>query len=241
MKTVLVAGATGGVGEGVLRALLANDAVRVIATSRTTERLDELVQQLDPQLRTNLTRLAGDAGSFAGALELAARAEALGGIDAAVAILGRGWWTSGKLLDLAPEEWAAVLDEMLTSHFAFARAMIPLLATRPGSLYLSIGGGAAFAPMRDAGLMSIAAAAQLMLVRVLARELGAGPPRVCELVIDGAVNTRASEAFAQPGWIRAGDVGGVVADLVLAGVTSWKPLRSEGPVVIMGERRLRPD
>jgi hypothetical protein len=84
--------------------------------------------------------------------------------------------------------------------------------------------------------MSIAAAAQLMLVRVLGRELGAGPPRVCELVIDGAVNTRDSRAIAQPAWIDAGDVGGVVLELVLGGAVRWQPLRTDGPLLIMGQR-----
>jgi NAD(P)-dependent dehydrogenase (short-subunit alcohol dehydrogenase family) len=232
---VLVSGAAGGIGEGIVRALLGGGAA-VVATSRSEERLAELRERIVPELRPALTGIAGDAGDFAGAAEIVARVEALGGANAAVAILGRGWWTSGPLLEIAPGEWKAILDEMLTSHFAFARAAIPMLARRTGSLYLSIGGGAAFEPVPDAGLVSIAAAGQVMLSRVLAREIGAAAPRIVELVVDGPVNTRESRPFAKPNWICDADVGRVVTELVLHGVTSWESVRASGPLIVMKER-----
>jgi NAD(P)-dependent dehydrogenase (short-subunit alcohol dehydrogenase family) len=235
VKTVLVSGAAGGVGEGVVRALLASGQIRVFATSRSAQRLDELIARLDPGMGALVMPLVGDAGDFVGAQEIAERARSLGGIDAAVAILGRGWWTGGPLLDLPPAEWRSLLDEMLTGHFAFARAVIPLLATRAQSAYLSIGGGAAFEPMRDAGLVSIAAAGQLMLTRILARERDAAPPRIRELVINGPVSTRESRHDAQQNWISADDVGRVVAELVFGGETTWKRARSDGPLIIMNE------
>jgi NAD(P)-dependent dehydrogenase (short-subunit alcohol dehydrogenase family) len=237
VKTILVAGAAGGIGESIVSAILQNADTQVFATSRSDERLETVRGRLNPALRSRLTPIVGDAGDFAGAAQIATQVAEFGGADAAVAILGRGWWTSGPLLELAPGDWKSVLDEMLTAHFAFARAVVPLLATRPGSLYLSIGGGAAFAPVRDAGLMSIAAAGQLMLTRVLAREIGANPPRVLELVINGPVNTRESQSFADPAWITADDVGRVVADLVLTGATKWPTVRTDGLAIVMEPSR----
>jgi NAD(P)-dependent dehydrogenase (short-subunit alcohol dehydrogenase family) len=236
VKTVLVSGAAGGVGEGIVRALLAGGETQVIATSRSSQRLDELRRRLAPELRAGLTAIVGDAGDFVGASKIAEQVAALGGIDAAVAILGRGWWTSGPILEIEPAEWTAVLDEMLTGHFAFARAIVPVLASRAGSLYLSIGGGAAFEPMRDAGLISVAAAGQAMLTRILARELDTLPPRIIELVIDGPVNTRESRDVADPAWIRDDDVGRVVTELILHGTTAWGPARANGPLIVMKER-----
>lgn len=233
MKTILVAGAAGGIGASLVSALLAYPDTHVFATSRTAERLEALRARLGPGLETRLTPIVGDAGDFEGATQIAARAAELGGFDAAVAILGRGWWTSGPLLDLTPGAWKSVLDEMLTAHFAFARAVVPLLKTRADSLYLSIGGGAAFGPVRDAGLMSIAAAGQLMLTRVLAREAGANPPRVLELVINGPVNTPEARDSADPAWITADDAGRVIAELVLHGTTTWPTIRTEGPAIVM--------
>jgi NAD(P)-dependent dehydrogenase (short-subunit alcohol dehydrogenase family) len=235
---VLVSGAAGGIGEGIVRALLGGGAT-VFATSRSEERLAELRERIAPEMRPALTGIAGDAGDFAGAAEIVARVEALGGAEAAVAILGRGWWTSGPLLELEPGEWKAVLDEMLAAHFAFARAVIPMLSRRTGSTYLSLGGGAAFEPMPDAGLVSIAAAGQVMLTRVLAREIGAAAPRIVELVVDGPVNTRESREFAQPNWIGDADIGRVVAELVLHGAVTWESARTNGPLIVMSERGKR--
>ncbi len=236
MKAVLVAGAAGGIGQSVVRALLASGETAVFGTSRRAQRLAELSARLDAEQRSRFTPIEGDAGDFAGAARIVQQTVALGGVDAGVAILGRGWWTGGPVLDAAPGVWTSILDEMLTGHFAFARALIPMLASRPGSLYLSIGGGAAFAPLRDAGLVSIAAAGQLMLTRVLARERGPAPPRILELVVDGPVNTRESRQFAEPAWIRDDDVGRVVTELVLRGATAWSPSRTDGPVIVMHGR-----
>jgi 3-oxoacyl-[acyl-carrier protein] reductase len=236
MKAVLVAGAAGGIGESVVRSLLASDETAVFGTSRSAQRLAELSVRIGPEQRSRFTSIVGDAGDFEGASKIAQRIEVLGGIDAAVAILGRGWWSGGPLLDAAPGVWTSILDEMLTGHFALARALIPMLSSRSGSLYLSIGGGAAFAPMRDAGLVSIAAAGQLMLTRVLARERGPAPPRILELVIDGPVNTRESRQIAEPTWIRDDDVGRVVTELVLHGATNWSPSRTDGPLIAMQGR-----
>jgi NAD(P)-dependent dehydrogenase (short-subunit alcohol dehydrogenase family) len=235
MKTVLVAGAASGIGESIVRALLAGGEVNVFATSRNNDRLAELVRRLDPEMRLRLTAIVGDAGDFVGAAKIAEQVVAVGGVDAAVAILGRGWWTSGPILELAPHEWASILDEMLTSHFAFARAVIPLLAAQADSLYMSVGGGAAFEPMHDAGLISIAAAGQVMLTRVLARERGPAPPRIFELVINGPVNTRESRHFAHPRWISDEDVGRVVTEIVLHGATTWDATRATGPLIVMDE------
>ena len=91
--------------------------------------------------------------------------------------------------------------------------------------------------MPDAGLLSVAAAGQAMLTRTLARERGADPPKIAELIVDGAINTRESRDYAAPAWITDSEVGNVVARLVLRGATDWTPLRSDGPLIVMRPRR----
>jgi NAD(P)-dependent dehydrogenase (short-subunit alcohol dehydrogenase family) len=236
VTTVLVAGAASGIGESIVRSLLGGGAAKVFATSRTRERLDALCARLEPEAQARFAPIVGDAGDFAGAQRIADHIAAGGGIDAAIAVLGRGWWTGGPLLDMTPEGWHAIVHEMLTSHFSFARAIVPMLAARPESVYLSLGGGAAFAPMPDAGLVSIAAAGQVMLTRVLARECGPKPPRILELVINGPVNTPESRSFAQPHWITGDDAGNVVAEIVLRGTTTWPATSVNGPVIVMNEQ-----
>jgi NAD(P)-dependent dehydrogenase (short-subunit alcohol dehydrogenase family) len=235
MKTVLVAGAASGAGEGIVAALLDDPTWRVIGTSREGARLEELRERLPPVARDRLVAVEGDAGDFAGAQTIARQAAEAGGIDGAVAIFGRGWYSSGPILELREAEWRSVLGEMLTAHFAFAQAVIPVLEARPDPVYLSIGGGAAFEPVAGSGLMSVAAAGQAMLTRTLARERGSAPPRILELVINGPLRTRDSAHFAEPGWITAADVGRTVRELLQGEPVTWPAMRTTGPLLIMDE------
>jgi NAD(P)-dependent dehydrogenase (short-subunit alcohol dehydrogenase family) len=237
MTSVLVAGAASGIGESIVRSLLAGGAAKVFATSRTGERLQALSARLEANVRARFVPIVGDAGDFEGAQLIADRVTAGGGVDAAIAILGRGWWAGGALLDTTPDTWHSIINEMLTSHFAFARAIVPMLAARRESIYLSLGGGAAFEPMPNAGLVSITGAGQAMLTRVLARECGPKPPRIAELVINGSVNTPESRHFAQPQWITGDEVGDVVAEIVLRGTTTWPATKVNGPIIVINERR----
>ena len=233
MKSVLVSGAGSAIGGSLVRTLLARDDVKVFATSRSDERLERLRDTLVLERRASFVAIAGDAGDFSGASALAAQIETLGGIDCAVAIFGRGDWTSGPLLDLSPDEWRTVLDEMLTAHFAFARAMFPVLARKPNSLYLSLGGGAALAPMPDAGLMSIAAAGQAMLTRVLDRERGSRDPRTIELIVNAAVgSSEPHDAFR----ISADDVARALEEILFSGETTWHNAETNGSIVTVNPK-----
>jgi NAD(P)-dependent dehydrogenase (short-subunit alcohol dehydrogenase family) len=216
-----------------VRTLLGRGDVKVFATSRSHERLEGLRTGLPRERRASLVTIVEDAGDFSGASALAERIETLGGIDCAVAIFGRGDWTSGPLLALSPNEWRPVLDEMLTAHFAFARAMFPILSRKPRSLYLSLGGGAAFEPMPEGGLMSIAAAGQMMLTRVLDRERDSDNPKVIELVVNAAVSSAESHDRAR---ISADDVARVLEEIVFRGETAWSNVETNGPIVQMNPK-----
>jgi len=230
VKSILVSGAGSAIGGSLVRTLLARDDVKVFATSRSDERLERLRDALPLERRASLVAIVTDAGDFGEASELAAQIEMRGGIDCAVAIFGRGDWTSGPLLELSPDEWRSVLDEMLTAHFAFARAMFPILSRRPGSVFLSLGGGAAYHPMPDAGLMSIAAAGQTMLTRVLDRERGSLDPKILELVVNAAVESTEPQDASR---ISADDVARVLEELLFDGETTWSNVETHGPLVLM--------
>ena len=217
-----------------MRALLASTDVTVIVTSRDPARLalleSRVAGQADPR---RLIGIVGNAGEPAGANAIAERVRAEhGGIDIAIPSLG-GWWEGGPLIELDLATWAAVRTEMLDTHVVFARTFVPELLRRAGGWYLGIGGGAALQPIRNASIVSIAAAAQLMLTRALALELADRDVRISELVVNGPVRTRDSEAMAGPGWITDGDVGGVVAELVNTGRSTWPAWRSDGPLLFM--------
>ena len=234
VRNVLVAGGAGGVGEGIVRALLATEDVTVIVTSRDPARLARLESQFSAHADARrLIGLVGNAGEPAGARAIAERVRTeLGGIDVAIPSLG-GWWEGGPMVEIDMAAWDAVRTEMLDTHVVFARTFVPELLRRAGGFYLGIGGGAALQPIRNAGIVSIAAAAQLMLTRSLALELADRDVRIAELVVNGPVRTRESAAFARPSWMTADEVGGVVAELVGTGTSTWPAWRTEGPLLFM--------
>jgi 3-oxoacyl-[acyl-carrier protein] reductase len=237
MRNVLVAGGAGGVGEGIVRALLGLADVRVIVTSRREERLAELREHVgasvDPM---RLIGIVGNAGAPHAAATIAERIRAeFGELHVAIPSLG-GWWEGGPLLGVDAKTWEAVRTEMLDTHVAFARAFIPELLREPGGLYLGMGGGAALFPVPNASIVSIAAAAQLMLTRALAAELGDRDVRILELVVNGPVRTREWESVAQSDWITADEVGTVVADLVEDRPPRWPLQRRHGSILVMNPR-----
>jgi NAD(P)-dependent dehydrogenase (short-subunit alcohol dehydrogenase family) len=230
MKNVLVGGGTGGVGEGIVRALLAAGHL-VVVPSRSAAKLERL--RGDVAAGERLVTVEGDVGALAGARAVRERiARDVGRIDALVPSLG-GWW-EGALLDVTPGVWDDVMNEMLRTHFIFAHVFLPVVrAQRGGGRYIAIGGGAAYHPVRGSSLVSIAAAAQAMFTRALHQELSESDVEVLELIVDGPVRTRDSAALATPDWITAGEVGAVVAELVAGGRTSDPAVRATGPLLRM--------
>jgi NAD(P)-dependent dehydrogenase (short-subunit alcohol dehydrogenase family) len=230
MKQILVAGGTGGVGEGIVRALL-DAGHRVIVPSRSAERLERL--RRDVGGGTALITFTGEIGSIDGARTIRDRiASEIGRLDVLIPSLG-GWWEGG-LLDATPAVWDAVMDEMLRTHYVFAHIFMPVIrAQTGGGRYIGIGGGAAYHPIHNSSLVSIAAAAQLMLTRALRREIDDPAVDILELVVDGPVRTRDSESIAGADWITAVDVGRVVAELVAYGKTNDPATHTSGPILRM--------
>jgi NAD(P)-dependent dehydrogenase (short-subunit alcohol dehydrogenase family) len=236
MKTILVAGGTGGVGEAIVRALL-GAGHRVIVPSRSGAKLDRLRADAERVSAGTaaLVTFTGEIGTIAGAHAIRDRiAHELGPLDVLIPSLG-GWWEGG-LLDATPAVWDEVMNEMLRTHYVFAHVFVPVLRAQPqGGRYIGIGGGAAYQPIYNSSLVSIAAAAQLMLTRALRLEIGDPNVDVLELVVDGPVRTRDSEHLAAPDWISADEVGRIVVELVAAGRSSDPAITTSGPIL-----RLRP-
>ena len=234
MKKILVAGGTGGVGEGIVRALL-DAGHRVIVPSRSEARLDRLRRDVagGPERSGRLVTFTGEIGTIGGALAIRDRiAREIGRLDVLIPSLG-GWWEGG-LLDATPAVWDVVMDEMVRTHYVFAHIFVPVICAQAGGgRYIGIGGGAAYRPIRNSSLVSIAAAAQLMLTRALRQEIDDPAVDVLELVVDGPIRTRDSENIAAPDWMTADEVGRIVVELVADGRTSDPSTHTSGPVVRM--------
>ncbi|MBA4861115.1 SDR family oxidoreductase [Streptomyces sp. PSKA54] len=204
-RTVLVAGATGGIGEGMTLALLRQGAT-VVATGRSEERLAGLadhVKEAGPG--TLITRIVnvGDADSEKARAQLSP----YGALDGAVVSIG-DWGSPERtgILDISDREWEEMIASNLTSHFHALRALTPLLSREGALVHLS--GFSADIPYPFAALVGATNAAKKSLVRSLDAELNGAGPRVYELII-GPIRTRPRAAIGadNPGWFSAEDLG----------------------------------
>ena len=210
---VVVAGGAGSVGEGIVRSLLTHGA-RVIATSRSEEKLEGLKAYCQDVTTGELMTIAGDLGDEEAARALQHRIYAeFRELDVAVASIG-GWWQGKPLTSVDMSTWDRILRENLTAHFLGLKMLVPLLHPKTGS-YVHLNGFSAEQPYPMAGPVAMAAAAQKSMSLTLAEELKPTGIRVYELIL-GPVKTRRRLATGegQPDWYSAEEIGEEIAGLV---------------------------
>ena len=201
---VVVLGATGGVGRGVVEAALAMGRP-VIAVARDKAGLQCLrgkFPDADLSIVPGSVASDGDGERLANALRKLGRP--IDGVVAAVC----GGAARGRLLDHPAAFLRQTLDDDLLPHLAAARHLLPLLsqAGRTGT-YVLIGGPGADRPWAGYGHRSIATAALRMLARVLHEEARTLGVRVQLLAIDSPVSTDLNRAHACEQWPSALAVG----------------------------------
>ncbi len=118
--TVLVTGATGGIGGAIARALHARGA-RVLLSGRRREVLEALAEQLGERAEVLVADLAEREGP-------AQLAEAVGAVDVLVA--NAALPASGRVEDFSPEEIDRALDVNLRAPIQLTRALLPGMLER---------------------------------------------------------------------------------------------------------------
>lgn len=206
MARTLVAGGTGGVGTGIVRALLERDGT-VVVPSRSQDSLDDLRARLDDP-GDALVGVVGDLGDRAGAAAVAERA---GALDHAVVSVG-GWWSGPPARELDPDELDRVLAMGLHAHLFAAQALLPSLDGVAGATYLMINGGGALAPVAGSSAVVVSAAAQLMLARALEVEQPDEGATVRSVLLMTPIVTH-TRPEGRDGWLTADEVGDRVVAL----------------------------
>jgi short-subunit dehydrogenase len=120
-KTVLLTGATGGLGRAIAEALAARGATLVLS-SRKPDELDALARALPGDRHRRIVR---DLAEPAAAEELAAEA---GAVDALVANAGLG--ANGRIDKFEPERIELVVRVNLEAPIRLARALAPAMRER---------------------------------------------------------------------------------------------------------------
>ncbi|SDH10944.1 SDR family oxidoreductase [Alloyangia pacifica] len=194
-KTIIVTGASSGIGAAAAR-LLAEGGARVVLGARRGERLDALTRNIRAAGGT-AAYLAGDVSDpdYAGAL-VALSIDRFGGLDGAFNNAGITG-ALGAVTEMSDANWREVLEVNLTSAFHAARAQIPALRTAGGGSLvftssfvghtIGLPGMAAYAAAK-AGLIGLA--------QVLAAEHGAENIRVNALLPGGTMTEMAGSDAA---------------------------------------------
>lgn len=212
-KNALVAGGTGGIGEGIVRVLL-EGGWRVFVPVRGTEKGDKL--------KSFTADVAGDRLHLIGSdLSLASEVEALkkqilktvGTLDLVVVSVGSSYY--GYSLHMIPRaEWDRLVSENLSTHFNLQHQFLAQLHAQNQGAYVTLTGPEADFAHPETGLMSILAAAQKMMARVEALEASGTGVRVYSVTSKTPIATRARGEQSAPDWIHPGELGLYVQALV---------------------------
>jgi len=217
-KTIVITGAGTGIGRACAMRLAAEGA-RVVLIGRRREPLEGVAAEIGAVAGTAdtlvLTGDAADAAVWAGFVDAITRR--FGGIDALIA--SAGGHGLGSVTDIAQEDWAAALRSNLDSAFQSARACLPSLMERRGSVVL-LGSIAALAAGSDVCGYTTAKHALIGLTRSMARDYGPQGVRV-NCVCPGWVRTPMADEEMQPLMQHYGES----LDAAYARVTADVPLR----------------
>ena len=175
---VIVTGAGTGLGAAVARRL-ARDGASVVLVGRRRDPIERVAAA------TGQTFVVADASTEEGVERIvAATVDAHGGIDGLV--LNAGVMLPGTVAEASVDDWRATLDVNLTGPFLLARAALPQLLERQGSV-VSV---ASIAALRAGPGMAAYCASKAGLVLLTQ----------CLAVEQGAAGLRAN--VVAPGWVR---------------------------------------
>ncbi len=185
-RTVLVTGATGGLGPAVVAAFLA-DGWRVVATSRSGRPPQDLVGH--DHLESVATDLFEPA-DVAEAVTVAAADRARAPLKALVNLVG-GYAIGGLVHETPVEQFERQLTLNLRPTYLVTKAVLPHLVDGGGGAIVCMSARAAVRPFRGAGGYAAAKAAVLAFAEAVAVEYRSAGVR-CNAVLPSVVDTPAN-------------------------------------------------
>ena len=212
-KSALVAGGTGGIGEGIVKVLL-DGGWTVFVPVRGKENGDRLrafagggdrlrIVKADLSVRTDVTALHEHIRGEAPSLGLV------------VVSVGSSYY--GYSLHKIPQaEWERLISENLSTHFNLQHEFLGQLHDQNEGTYVTLTGPEADFAHPETGLMSILAAAQKMMARVEAVESSGTGVRVFSVTSRRPIATRARGEQSGPDWIHPEELGRYVEALALS-------------------------
>ncbi len=230
-KVAVVAGGTGSVGEGIVHSFL-NDGATVVVPTRSEGKRDRLAEYVGEPLAERLVCIPAFVGEeeSVGRLrtQVISRFER---VDIAVATIG-DWYYGYSLHHMPFADWQRVLNDNLNTHFLFMRAFLSLFHQQKHGTYIMLNGGASEIVAPEAGVISIVAAAQKMMAKVLDVEARGTAVRVYSIVAFNPLKTRVRDAQVVDEWLSAEEVGTYMCRLAVGSAP-----RSDEPIHTLHTRR----
>jgi 3-oxoacyl-[acyl-carrier protein] reductase len=191
-RSVMVTGASKGIGKGIARAFAASGA-RVLLTARTAAELDTA----DAEMRAaggDAIGAAADASSLTDMERVARKAvETHGGID--IVCVNAGIFPSGRLEEMREEDWDRVQDTNLKGTFVTVRACLPALKqSKFGRVIVTSSITGPITGLPGWSHYAASKAGQLGFVRSAALEL-AKSGITCNAILPGNIRTEGLEAM----------------------------------------------
>ncbi len=164
-KTVLITGASRGIGEAAAR-LFAAEGANVVLLARSRDRIEAI---------------AAEIGGLAITADVADWSDVKDAVDAAVARFGGLDVFIGnagvidpiaRIEEADPAEWGTAIDVNLKGVFHGMRAAIPVMKRQGGGTIITISSGAAYNPLEGWSHYCASKAGALMMTRAAHKEVG---------------------------------------------------------------------
>lgn len=210
-KVAVVAGGSGGVGEGIVCAMI-HHGYRVYVPTRTGDHSDRLRDYVEDS--DELLLIPADLSEHAQVEAFRDRIIAEEGhIDSVIVSVGSLYY--GYSTHRMPRsDWDRTIQDNLHTHFNLQRTFIQQLRAQNMGTYIVLVGPEAESIHPDEPVVSIMASAQKMMARVVAQEAFDSLLRVYAITAQTTINTRSRDGQNNPDWIPARDLGTYVVELV---------------------------
>ncbi|MEX2443001.1 MAG: SDR family oxidoreductase [Alkalispirochaeta sp.] len=210
-KVAVVAGGSGGVGEGIVCALIYH-GYRVYVPTRSgdhSERLRDYVEDAD-----ELILIPADLSDEAQVTTFRDQIVAEEGhIDSVIVSVGSFYY--GYSMHRMPRtDWNRTIQDNVHTHFNLQRTFIEQLRAQNSGSYIVLIGPEADSIHPDEPVVSIMVSAQKMMARVIAQEAFDSLLRVYAITAQTTIHTRSREGQNNPDWIPARDLGTYIVELI---------------------------